>query len=253
MERLVVEQLAHYLTTYGQEQPAEYLIEKEEQWGVGHLAEKIIELEDFESGKIRHEDYVYIPKEKLEIPDLEIDGIRLVIIKGYTKEELKTKLLDLLSLGIALAEDTINDALDIAEFLELGEEDIKDIRNKEVKTALYDYLNLFPKNPTEFLRYVIYKVTGKTLLIKNATLIEEIKEKQDRAISRLFSRYATKYGLGRLAEIFYRFKPIFLAFRANDKLKPIINKVRKLAIKHHRPMPEDYLNTITAKIKKVND
>jgi len=35
-----------------------------------------------------------------------------------------------------------------------------------------------------------------------------------------------------------------------QELKTIINRMRKLAVKYHQPMPEDYLNEITAKIKK---
>jgi hypothetical protein len=66
----------------------------------------------------------------------------------------------------------------------------------------------------------------------------------------LLTKYRDKYGLERLAEIFYRFKPLFLAFRSNKKLKMIINKIRKLAYRHHKPMPEDFLNNITAKIKQ---
>lgn len=250
MEQLVVEQIAHYLTTYGKEQPKEYLIEKEEQWEVDNLAEKIIELEDFESSKIREENYVYIPKEKLEIPDMDMDDIRLVVIKGYTKEELKAKLLDLLGSGIALSEDTISDATDVAIFLELTEKDIENIKNKEVKVVLYDYLNLVPENPIEFLRFAVYKATEKTLLIKSPGLIEEIKEAKNKGIIKLFSDYKIKHGLEKLAEVFYRFKPIFLAFRINERLKPTINKIRKLAVKHHKPLPEDYLNSITAKLKK---
>jgi len=254
MKRLVVEQIAHYLTTYGKEHPKEYLIEKEEQWGVDHLAEKIIELPDFESSKIRQENYVYIPKEKLEIPGIKIDDIRLVVIKGYTKKELRTKLLDLLGSGIALGEDTISDAVDVATFLEFDEKDIKGIRNKEVKIALYDHLNLTPENPVEFLRYAVYKATGQTLLIKNKTLIEQIKESPKVSPSLsfvLFTRYLDAHGLERLAEIFYRFKPIFLALKSNSpKMKPTINRIRKLAVKHHKPMPEDYLNSITAKLNK---
>ena len=52
-----------------------------------------------------------------------------------------------------------------------------------------------------------------------------------------------------LSEIFYRFKPLFLALRSNQGLRPIINKIRKLAVTHHKPMLEDYLNNITAIIK----
>lgn len=251
-EELMVEQLAHYLTTYGKEHPKEYLIEKEEQFGVPHLAEKIIELGDFESDKIRDENYVYIPREALDIPDWDWDSVRLVVIKGYTEEELKEKLMNILRSGIALGEDTIKDVLDVAEFLELDKNDIKDVKNKEVKSVLYGRLNLVPENPVEFLRYVVHKATGKTLLIKNSVLIKEIKETENEQIVELFSRYKTEHGLKRLAEIFYRFKPIFLAFKADGQLKPTVNKIRKLAVKYHKPMPEDYLNTVTAIIKKTD-
>ena len=250
MEQLVVEQLAHYLTTYGKEQPEEYLEEKGEQWEVDNLGNKIIGLGDFESDKIGT-NYVYIPKEKLEIPELDIKGLRLIVIKGYTKKELKVKLLDLLSSGIALGEDTISDVLDVATFIEVDEKDIKDIKNKEVKAALYDYLNLFPENPVEFLRYIVHKATDKTLLIKNSELIELIKEsKKNKDMVKLFNEYDKKYGFNRLAEIFYRFKPIFLAFRNNKSSKSIINRIRRLAIKYHKPLPEDFLNMVTAKLKK---
>ena len=210
---------------------------------------KIIGLKDFKSDKIGS-NYVYIPKEKLDIPDLNIDGIKLVVIKGYTKKELKDKLLNLLGSGIALSEDSIKDVLSIAGSLNLNEKDVESIKNKEVKVALYDSLGIFPDNPVEFLRYVVYKTTEKTLLIKNSDLIDKIKENESPKIAKLFIKYKKKYGLNRLAEIFYRFKPIFLAFKKNDELKSVINKIRKLAITNHKPLPEDYLNSITSRIKK---
>lgn len=219
-EQLIIEQIIHYFTTYG-----------------------------FEKLGIYNKDSVYIPREKLDIPEIKIEGFTLMVIKGYTKKELKQKLLNLLSLGIALKEDTIKDVIDVATFVDVDEKDIKDIKNKEVKSALYDYLNLFPENPVEFLRFVVYKATNKTLLIKNQSLIEEIKGKDNLGVLKLFNDYKKKYGLKRLAEIFYRFKPIFLAFRTNKKLKTITNKIRKLAEKYHKPLPEDYLNSITAKLK----
>lgn len=249
IEQLVVEQIAHYLTTYGKESPGEYVEEKGEQWGVDNLGEKIIGLGDFKSDKVGGS-YIYIPKEKLEIPLLDVEGIRLVVIKGYTKKELKEKLMNLLGSGIALSKDSISDVLSVATFLEISEKDIKDIKNREVKIALYDYLNIFPGDPIEFLRFAIYKTTSKTLLIKSSDLITEIRETENLGVVGLFNKYKKKHGLHKLAEIFYRFKPIFLAFKENDGLKPVINKIRKLAVKYHKPLPEDYLNTITSKIKK---
>lgn len=223
IEQLVIEQIIHYFTTYG-----------------------------LEALGIYDKDSVYIPNEKLEIPEIKED-IKLVIIKGYTKEELKEKLLKLLDSGIALKEDTINDVVEVALFVGLNEKEIENIKNKEVGVIMYDYLGLVPSNPTEFLRFIIYKATEKTLLIKSPELIEEIKEKKNINIIKLFNDYEKENDLNKLAEVFYRMKPIFLAFRTNPELKRIINKIRRLAIKHHKPMPEDYLNEITAKIKNCEE
>ncbi len=221
IEQLVMEQIIHYITTYG-----------------------------FERMGIYDESSVYIPCEELKIPRLNVKKILLTVIKGYTKGELRIKILDLLKSGIALGEDTKKDVIDVATFVELDEYEINNIRNKEVRTALYDYFGLFPEDPIEFLRYIIYKSTNKTLLIKDRATIEDIKSKDNLHVLGLLTKYRNKYGLERLAEIFYRFKPLFLAFRTNSKLKSIVNRIRKLADRYHKPMKEDYLNSITAKIKQ---
>ena len=248
IEQLIVEQIAHYLTTYGKKDPAGYMFQKMhlENWKVDDLGKKVLSLEDLDADKIVDKDYIYIPKEALNIPEIDIDEIKLVVIKGYTKPELKVKLLKLLNSGIALKEDTIADVTDIALFVDIDEKDIEVIKNKEVRVILYDYLNLIPESPVEFLRFIVYLATDSTLLIKSKELISEIREKKNIKIVKLFKNYDLK----RLAEIFYRFKPIFLAFRTNQELRSIVNKIRKLADHYHKPMPEDYLNEITAKIKK---
>ena len=110
-------------------------------------------------------------------------------------------------------------------------------------------MGFIPKNPIEFLRYNIYKTTSKTLLIKDKQTIEAIKENAGLNNASLFIKYRNRFGLEGLSEIFYRFKPLFLAFKEECELKPVINKIRKLAIKNHKPLPEDYLNAITSKLK----
>ncbi len=248
IEDLVVEQLAHYVTTYGKENPKEYIMEKSVEWGIENLGAKIIGLRDFESDRIQDADYVYIPKEALEIPEFE--GVNLVIIKGFTERELREKLLVLLEKGVALSEDTIEDVVEIAKFLELSRGEVENIKNKEVKIALYDYLNLIPENPVEFLRYIVYKLTNRTLLIKSKEVIEQLRNRSKTQIVKLFKKYDKEIGYNRLAEIFYRFKPLFLALRVDSKrMKKIVNKIRRLAKIYHKPLPEDYLNTVTAKIK----
>lgn len=222
MIQLVIEQLIHYMTTYG-----------------------------FERLGIYDENSVYVPHADLDIPGLTED-VKLVVINGYTKEELKEKLIALLETGIALAEDTRKDVIDVAVFIELPESNIHAIKNKEVRAALYDYFGLVPENPVEFLRYLVFKTTDSTLLIKNKTSCDAIKAAAEGKadIVKAVRTYRDEHGLEKLAEIFYRFKPLFLAFRANSNLKPIINKIRKLAIKYHKPMKKDYLNEVTAMLKQ---
>ena len=226
MEQLVMEQLVHYLTTYG-----------------------------FEALGIYNEDSVYIPKEKLEIPELK-EGIKLVVIKGYTEQEIKDKVIKLLQSGIALKEDTVKDVFTVAIEVGFKEKDIELVRNKEIKIAFYDHFGIVPNDPLEFLRYVIFKTTKSTLLIKNKMMISLIKAyfthnniNDGKDITKAFKTYVKDNSLGRLAEIFYRFKPLFLAFRSNKEMKKIVNKIRRLAVEHHKPMQESYLNTITSQLK----
>jgi hypothetical protein len=218
-EQLVIEQILHYITTYG-----------------------------FEFLGIYDKDLVYIPNEKLEIPNLD-DNIVLKVIKAYSKSEVKEKAMNLVKLGIALKESTIKDLLIVFETTGLSDSDVSFIKNKELLSSLCDRFGIVPKNPVEFLRFVIYKTTGKTLLIKSKEAIRDIKDNVDDTTYNFFDLYKEKYGLHELSSIFFRFKPLFLAFKEEDRMKPVINKLRRLAEFNHRPMKEDPLNTVTSNIK----
>lgn len=222
MEQLVAEQIIHYITTYG-----------------------------FELLGVYDEAKIFIPNEVLCVPELDEERLSLIVIRGLTQSELKSKLLNFLGSGIALSSDTIDDVIEVADLVCINQNDIDQIKNKEVLTRLYDKFGLVPKNPTEFLRYVVFKLTDQTLLVKSKEVIRLLKyygPHKNSAID-LFNKYEANVGLERLAEIFFRFKPIFLALRLDPHMKRMVNKIRRLADKHHKPMSEDYLNTVTAKIK----
>lgn len=226
IRQLVVEQIIHYMTTYG-----------------------------FEAYGIYHKDYVFIPREQLNIPEIDIDGINLMIIKGITKTELKEMLMSLLKSGIALSQQTVNDISVIAKYVNFDNIDIKNIKNREVRVILYENLNMIPEDPIEFLRYLVYKCTGKTLLIKDRETIKNIRinVRANPEIYKLFTKYNIENdGFKRLSKIFLRFKPIFLAFKEDVDLKSIINRIRKLSIKYHEPMQKDYMNSVTEIIRNGN-
>ncbi|MFX0099414.1 MAG: hypothetical protein ACFFCS_07510 [Candidatus Hodarchaeota archaeon] len=219
--QLVVEQLVHYMTTYG-----------------------------FEALGVYDKSKVFIPWEKLEIPDLKTEDLSLVVIKGYTEDELREKLHKLLSSGIALKEETIKDVTDLATYLDISEAELAEVKNKEVRVALYDYLGKVPEHPVEFLRFLVYKSINKTLLIKNKETFDAIRAQDNLGIIRQVSEYKEVHGLEPLSTIFYRFKPLFLAFRNNKRMKQYVNEIRRLAREHHEPMKEDYLNQVTATLKR---
>lgn len=217
-ETLVIEQLVHYITTYG-----------------------------FKELNIYDKDTVYIPKEKLEIPELK-DDVKLTIIKPLTEKEVQDKVMDLLCSGIALSKETMNDILVLNNYID--KDRIDNIKNIEFKTILYDKYNIVPKDNIMFLRYLIYKTTGETLLIKDKELIEKIKNADVSKAIELLNKYDKQVrcpgtnsnrGFNELAVIFYRYKPLFLAFKRtnrslkkNREINAIINKLRKIATYTHR-------------------
>lgn len=233
-EELLMTQILHYITTYS-----------------------------FEELGIYNKDLVYIPNEKLEVPELESD-IKLINIVPVTKKELREKLWDLITSGIALSAKTIECILNLSSYLNATEEDLSKITNREVKVALYSELNIIPKNNIEFLRYLIYKLTDNTLLIKDKDTYLDLKTCDKKAALEIIKDHEKLYGLIPLSEIFNRFKPLFLALRTNRYVEPYaedatyltkinktdeeielnktINKIAKLSKKHHKPFIQNDLD-----------
>ncbi len=183
------------------------------------------------------QDEIYIPDEVLEVPDVKL---KYRLVQAYTEEELTEKCLDLLKSGIALKEETVDDLItvlvDELQYTFTGDEGI---RNKEAVVKLADLYGIFPKDPAQFFRYIVYKSTGETLLIKNEQAIEMIKDSSYNPVPQF-----NKFGLEKLAEIFNRFKPLFLAFK--KRCPKTINKISKLSKKHHVPLVENPLNKVTS-------
>lgn len=218
MFRLRLQQMAHYLTTYG----AEFF-------------------------HIYNSDNVYIPAENLDLPD-PVESIQLMVIRGLTRFELRRELKQLLASGIALDERSVADAAQLVR--DIGGVALADVRNHEVRCAMYHASGTVPRSPEEFLRFLLFHATGSALLIKSDDLISEIRSRSNVDLIPFFAAYAKSPGLARLSEVFLRFKPLFLAMRTNPELRRVINRVRKLAVTNHRPLPDDLLNSITDRIQR---
>ena len=222
IEDLIMQQLIHYITTYG-----------------------------FETLGFYDSNLVYLPKEKLEIPELVVENIELVPIKPITAEELQEKLMILLTSGIALSEQSVKDIMVLSDYIDKDRFD--EIVNREIKVTLYDKYNIMPKNPDEFFRYLIFKTTGDTLKINNSQLINKIKNSNKEKALTMLESYMTKNGLAKLSSIFLRNKNLFLAFKVKKEddlqlsanMNRIINALRKYAITYHKPLSKNILDCLT--------
>lgn len=208
-EELWLHQILHYITTYGT---------------------------GFQST------FNYFPNEELDVPQVETT---FLVVRGLTKEEIVQKALDLLKSGVALKQETIFDILEVLsqyKYQFTGDEEIK---NKEALMIICRESNIVPKNPVEFVRYLVYLATGKTLLIKNKDVyrsIESMNGDQKYFVNRAFLNANEE----QLAEVFNRFKPIFLTFKKvlRGESAKAINRISRLSKTKHKPMPFNILNNI---------
>lgn len=232
LQTLVIQQLVHYITTYG-----------------------------FENLGIYDSETVYIPKEELEIPVLAND-VELIVINAITEKEVAERLMNLLTSGIALAKQTVEDIMVLADFID--KDKIDQIKNREVKLALYKKFNIMPKNPDEFFRYLLLATANISMKIKNNDSIAHIKYADKSMALKMLKSYLTNTpdGYNKLASIFLRNKDLFLAFKVKDndlryksiqkEMNAIINKLRKLADNSHRPVKKAYIDSLTDANVEIN-
>lgn len=233
IEDLIAQQMIHYITTYG-----------------------------FESLGMYDNDLVYIPREKLEIPELDLENIEFITIKPLTSDELTEKLMTLVTSGIALSERTVEDVKVLSDFIDKNRFD--EVSNREIKTYLYDKYNIMPKNPDDFLRYMLFKLTGNTLKIQSVDMIYQIRRSDKNNALKMLESYLTDdNSYKKLSSIFLRNKQLFLALKvkkedveyygAKVKINKIINKLRKLSVCNHKPLPINVLDHLTDKSLYVTD
>lgn len=202
LEELVIDQYMHYFSTYGRE-------------AMGLDAAP------------------YIPVEKFEF-----SGDMKPNIKGFTViTEIDEE--DVTPLVRCYFENTVSPKREYIEHIKTlapyynGFTD--DIKSFEIKAIYYETNNIIPVKADDFLRYVIYRYTGSTLLIKSDNLINVLKT-EIHYNPDLVYEILSQADLIELSKNFYRFKRLFLTFKESPRCRHLVNKIRKLAKSYHAPM-----------------
>lgn len=194
---------------------------------------------------------VYVPAyyEEIEL-DSQESKLPVSFVNALTSEKLGEKAINLLSSGVALKQETVEELLELLDEMSLLVHNAHKVTNKEAKIIIadkYGLVNVF--NQSDLIRFLVFKATGKTLLIKNKETVDEIiASKLD------VSDILKSYGVSLVAESFNRYKTLYLAFKkANNKNIVLINKISKLSKTLHKPMKENPLNRISQDILSKED
>lgn len=222
-------------------------------------------------------DFVYKPNEKIE--GLSEDRLKFVYVRGVSKDELVEMCFQLLESGIALAQESVEDILSILQSCnyKFGVTDTERVKNREALILICDKMNVVPSLPVEALRYIVYLITGETLLIKSDSLLQKMSEAESEP-KRLGLQLFNQYPKEKFATIFNRFKPIFLALK-KLKVEPVkmrffnrknpvaaslvtetsqrVNQISKLSKSLHVPLEKNLLNSLRSctvdELKKEKD
>ena len=177
----------------------------------------------------------YVPMEVLEIPADAFNIKRLTIIHLVSLEHAKNLLNEYLK-TLTAPNDRIRTAVtDLFPFVTNTPDEIKSF---EIMVMYCDYKRVYPTQPISGLRYLIYKVTGTPMVIKNRRTVETIKNRS--AYSPVCELPARVFmaNLPGYAGIFLRYKPLFLAFKKYPHCARLINQMRRMADTYHKPLPD---------------
>lgn len=213
-----LQQIIHYITTYGYDS-----------LGISY-----------------DENNAYIPNEKVELPE-GVKPFSFIVIKALNIKELHQRVNNLLSSGVALSQQQIDDIYLLINTCELPI-NFDEICNKEVRALLWPNLSNKPYiSVDEFLRVLTCLVTGQTLLIRSYRQYQTIKlhlkydENKQQRVATLLNEYISNFGIENIASQFLRNKMLFLSFKC-DTTKSLINKIRRVADKYHKPSSNDVLS-----------
>ena len=217
---LLIDQIIHYATTYGA---------------------------DFSLGN------GYVPNPGAEnVPVLDFEKHKVIL--PCTAAEMFNKCTGMLYSGIAINSKDVNVLTDyiVANYKEKDcVLDIDKVKNREAMILLCDKLNLCPSDKFALIKYIVYKTTGDTMIVKNDALIRKIKNSWTPFD---FTRLNNNQ-LKALASIFYRYKDIFLAFKHTRYCdnSTVINKLRRMAVRYHKPMAVGFWESVLSNVHDLDE
>lgn len=189
----------------------------------------------------------------IPIQEFHIDGWsamtdKLVVIRLVGDESITELINKFAANTVAPSSRIIFEFNSLMKYITIPTDEIKSF---ELQVIKHDMDNTVPEHPINFLRYLVYKTTGQTLIIKNRKLCNAIKIGVNYGvICKTVEQIFAKGNETQLASIFLRYKPIFLAYKAYPGCRSKINRLRRLADKYHKPLSDVSVQNVTKLISE---
>lgn len=167
----------------------------------------------------------WIPERTSELPSFPYKELK--VLEPMLLPELETEITKLAYSNIAMSADTLTCIVDIVEETNVSL-DIELIKNRELKLRMIPMDYKF-KNGQECLLWILWKWFNISMLVKNEETFNSIKPESNMLPVLIKNREV-------LASVFYRNKDVFMQFKKCKELCHIVNVIRKLATKLHKPM-----------------
>ena len=227
-EQLFLEQIFHYMTTYG------------------------VESLGFKTGELCP---VFIPAEVFNLPEEVSPKTKILVFNSLSQKEIIQNVIAFSEKNVAFSSDTIQDIMTLVKGFNINL-DVDKINNKELRVIVCLEQEKVPRNPQDFLRLLFYISTKNSLMVKSQDNLYSIHHRfncgyiinnddRKKPINMLLNTYVDNFGYIPLASIFYQHKKLWLVLK-NDKNAHIINKIRRLADKYKKHAKKGILDRITS-------
>lgn len=178
---------------------------------------------------------VYIPRRELALTEGG-EPVRIIVIDALPDKEIVKRAKDMLGSGMALSEKTLDWLMAVVRrfpsFFGLA-----DVRNKEFRVRMIDTLGIMPKTAVDFIRYLVLKKTGSSMIVHSPGFIQTVLQGKELFNGeKALSAFVAQNGVEAIAREFNRHKKFWLAFRHDGpEAAKIINRARRLSVALNRP------------------
>jgi len=182
-----------------------------------------------------------------------LDGYEVKAIEVLSEDEFFEKLFQVVRQNIALDSDLVSEIADILS--EKIEGSIKDryqliqkwnIGNKDLKMSVLDKAKV-PAKGEDFFRMIANR--HHIPFVKNIEF-QKLVSREDLSFD--LERHIELYGFKPFAEIFNRYKEIFVMMK-NPNNRSIINKISRMSKKYHKPVKTSEYLMVTSKEHSKGD